>query len=35
MSASSGAAGAALNIKERPQTLEEASRRTREMFGMM
>ena len=35
MSASSGAAGAALNIKEKPQTLEEASRRTREMFGMM
>lgn len=35
MSASSGAAGAALNIKERPQTLEEASRRTREMFGVM
>lgn len=34
MSASSGAAGAALNIKEKPQTLEEASRRTREMFGM-
>ena len=34
-SASSGAAGAALNIKEKPQTLEEASRRTREMFGGM
>lgn len=35
MSASSGAAGAALNIKEKPQTLEEASRRTREMFSTM
>lgn len=35
MSASSGAAGAALNIKEKPQTLEEASRRTREMFRGM
>ena len=34
-SASQGAAGAALNIKEKPQTLEEASRRTREMFGGM
>lgn len=32
-SASSGAVNAALNIKEKPQTLEEASRRTREMFG--
>ena len=32
-SASSGAAGAALNIKEKPQTLDEASKRTREMFG--
>lgn len=35
MSASSGAAGAALNIKGKPQTLEEASKRTREMFGGM
>lgn len=34
-SASSGAANAALNIKEKPQTLEEASKRTREMFGSM
>lgn len=34
-SASSGAVNAALNIKEKPQTLEEASKRTREMFGMM
>mgnify|MGYP004524085333 FL=1 len=34
-SASSGAANAALNIKEKPQTLEEASKRTREMFGVM
>lgn len=34
-SASSGAVNAALNIKEKPQTLEEASRRTREMFGQM
>lgn len=33
-SASSGAVNAALNIKEKPQNLEEASRRTREMFGM-
>ena len=32
-SASSGAVNAALNIKEKPQTLEEASKRTREMFG--
>ena len=32
MSASSGAVNAALNIKEKPQTLEEASRRTRAMF---
>lgn len=32
-SASSGAANAALNIKDKPKTLEEASRRTREMFG--
>lgn len=34
-SASSGAVNAALDIKEKPQTLEEASRRTREMFGSM
>lgn len=34
-SASSGAVNAALNIKEKPKTLEEASKRTREMFGMM
>lgn len=34
-SASSGAVNAALNIKDKPQTLEEASRRTREMFGEM
>lgn len=34
-SASSGAVNAALNIKEKPQTLEEASKRTREMFGSM
>lgn len=34
-SASSGAVNAALNIKEKPQTLEEASKRTREMFGDM
>ena len=34
-SASSGAVNAALNIKEKPQTLEEASRRTKEMFGGM
>lgn len=34
-SASSGAVNAALDIKEKPQTLEEASRRTREMFGDM
>jgi hypothetical protein len=33
-SASSGAVNAALNIKEKPKTFEEASRRTREMFGM-
>ncbi|MBQ4556522.1 MAG: hypothetical protein IJA60_02610 [Clostridia bacterium] len=32
-SASSGAVNAALDIKEEPTTLEEASRRTREMFG--
>lgn len=34
-SASSGAVNAALNIKEKPQTLEEASKRTREMFSGM
>lgn len=34
-SASSGAVNAALNIKEKPKTLEEASKRTREMFGSM
>lgn len=34
-SASSGAVNAALDIKEKPQTLEEASRRTIEMFGGM
>lgn len=32
-SASSGAVNAALNIKEKPKTFEEASKRTREMFG--
>ena len=35
LSASSGAVNAALNIKDKPQTLDEASRRTREMFGEM
>ncbi len=34
-SASSGAVNAALGIKEKPQTLEEASERTRKMFGGM
>ncbi len=34
-SASSGAVNAALDIKENPKTLEEASKRTREMFGGM
>lgn len=33
-SASSGAVNAALNIDKKPQNLEEASRRTRELFGM-
>ena len=33
-SASSGAVNAALNIKEKPKTFEEASERTRKMFGM-
>ena len=33
-SASSGAVNAALNIKEKPKSFEEASKRTREMFGL-
>lgn len=33
-SASSGAVNTALNIKEKPKTFEEASERTRQMFGM-
>lgn len=33
-SASSGAVNAALNIKEKPKTFEEASERTRQMFGL-
>lgn len=33
-SASSGAINAALNIKEKPKTFEEASERTRRMFGL-
>ncbi|MDD6564938.1 MAG: hypothetical protein PUF08_07640 [Clostridiales bacterium] len=33
-SASSGAVSAALNIKEKPKTIEEASERTRKMFGL-
>ena len=33
-SASSGAVNAALNIQEKPKTFEEASERTRRMFGM-
>ena len=33
-SASSGAVNAALNIQEKPKTFEEASKRTREMFGL-
>lgn len=33
-SASSGAVNAALNIKEKPKTFDEASQRTREMFGL-
>lgn len=33
-SASSGAVNAALNIKEKPKTLEEASEATRKMFGL-
>lgn len=32
-SASNGAAGAALNIREKPKTLDEASELTRKMFG--
>ena len=34
MSASAGAVNAALNIKEKPKTFEEASERTRRMFGL-
>ena len=34
-SASSGAVNAALNIKEKPKTLEEASEATRKMWGLM
>ena len=34
LSASSGAAGAALDIKEKPQTIEEAAERTRKLFGL-
>ena len=34
LSASSGAVNAALNIKEKPKTFEEASERTRRMFGL-
>ena len=33
-SASSGAVNAALNIKDKPKTFEEASERTRKMFGL-
>lgn len=33
-SASSGAVNAAVNIKEKPKTFEEASERTRNMFGL-
>ncbi|MBO7319483.1 MAG: hypothetical protein J6V06_05625 [Clostridia bacterium] len=33
-SASSGAVNAALNIKDKPTTFEEASKRTRQMFGL-
>ena len=33
-SASSGAVNAALNIKEKPKTFEEASERTRKLFGL-
>ena len=33
-SASSGAVNAALNIPEKPKTFDEASKRTREMFGL-
>ena len=34
LSASSGAVNAALNIKERPKNFDEASERTRKMFGL-
>lgn len=34
MSASSGAVNAALNIQEKPKTWDDASKRTREMFGL-
>ena len=34
LSASSGAVNAALNIKEKPKTFDEASERTRKMFGL-
>ena len=34
LSGSSGAVNAALNIKEKPTTFAEASKRTREMFGL-
>ena len=34
-SASSGAVNAALNIKEKPKTMEEASEATRKMWGLM
>ena len=33
-SASSGAVNAALNIEKKPKTFEEASERTRRMFGL-
>ena len=33
-SASSGAVNAALNIQEKPKTFDEASERTRKMFGL-
>jgi len=33
-SASSGAVNAALNIQEKPKTFDEASERTRRMFGL-
>ena len=34
LSASNGAVNAALNIKEKPKTFDEASERTRKMFGL-